>query len=196
MKRMIYVGLLFFLLGACDKETNQRETEKEASADAFMQLEEFPKLDTSISRKDTLEIEDELLPIHGPINKESLGEYYPGVTDTLKDVRIIGSEKIELNPGKGILVSILHNTGTFDQMILCTHDRNLNLLDHQYISKATQFDGKSHTIEYEIMSTNSIRFDQVDYGFVKKEEEEIDTVKFETYVLKVSEAGQILTVKH
>ena len=192
MKGMIYLGFLFLLLGACDKTINQQKTEKGDSIDSLMPQEAFPILDTPITAMDSVEAEDELLPIQGPISRDNLRAYYPGVTDTIKDLRIVGSEKIELTPGKGILVSILHNTGSFDQMILCTHDSHLNLLDHFYIGKATQFDGKSHTIEYEFLSSNSIRFDQVDYGFVNKDgEEEIDTVKYETYVLGVNDEGKI-----
>jgi len=194
LQKCLAIIVLPFCILACAKTTEAEKDAQLISTDLpTLPLEEVIAKDTSTSLPDSSESDTELLPIHGPIDRDKLSRYFPGITDTISDLRILGSEKIALNPGNGIEVSILHNTGTFDQMILCTHDQNLNLLDHHYIGKATQLDGKSHTIEYEILSTNSIRFDQVDYGFVKKAgEEEIDTVKFETYVLRVREEGQIV----
>jgi hypothetical protein len=150
-------------------------------------LNKKQSIEANHTKKDT-----SLLPIHGEINQEKLARYFPEVTDTIKDLRVIGSEKIDLNPGNGILVSILHNTGTFDQMIICTHDSNLILIDNLYIGKATDFDKTSHTIEYEIIDENSLKFDQVDWGYVKKEEEfEIDTLKYESYIITVNGQGKI-----
>ena len=118
-----------------------------------------------------------------------MNEYYPKVTDTIRDLRIIGSEKIDLKIGNGILVSLLHNTGTFDQMIICTHNKNLDLIDNLYIGKATDFDnGKSHTIEYSIKDKKEIIFTQIDWGYVG---EEIEPVKKEKMSITINEKGKI-----
>ena len=134
----------------------------------------------------------QILPIHGELNREELAKYFPGVTDTIKDLRIIGSEKIDLINENGIIISILHNTGTFDQMLVCTHDSSLNLIDNFYIGKATEFDGTSHTIEYKLIDDNSLKFNHVNWGQFKDGNEfDIDTVKYETYTINVSENGKI-----
>lgn len=161
------------------------------------------KVDTIVS--DTLTYTDSLkeainkgeaqknsLPIHGKMNHDLLDQYYHGLTDTINDLRIVGSERLDLRPGNGIIVSILHNTGTFDQMILCTHDSILNLIDKLYIGKATMFDKTSHTIEYEIVDRNSMKFDQVDWGYVKKgNKSEIDTVRSKSYSIRINKQGKI-----
>jgi len=118
-----------------------------------------------------------------------LNKYYPKVTDTIRDLGIIGSEKIDLNPGNNIIVSLLHNTGTFDQMIICTHNKDFALVDNLYIGKATDFDnGKSHTIEYHIKDKNEIIFTQIDWGYVG---DEIEPVKKENMSITINENGQI-----
>lgn len=133
------------------------------------------------------------LPIHGEIDGEKLERYFPGVLDTIKDIRIVGSEKINLNPGNGIVVSILHNTGTFDQMIVCTHDKNLKLIESLYLGKATAFEKSSETLDYKIIGDNSLRFDLVNWGFVAKmDENEIDTIKHESFIISVSDQGEII----
>ncbi len=129
------------------------------------------------------------LPIHGRMTEEKLDKYYPKMTDTIKKLRIFGSERLDLNPSNDIIVSLLHNTGTFDEMILCTHNSNFKLIDHLYIGKSTAFDnGKSHTVEYAIMNHNTIIFDLIDWGYVKDEIEPIKTEKLE---VSINETGTI-----
>lgn len=133
------------------------------------------------------------LPIHGELSREELTKYYPKITDSIKELRICGSEKIDLNPGNGIIVSLLHNTGTFDQMIICTHNKKLDLIDDLYIGKATDFDnGKSHTIEYSLKSNNEVIFHQIDWGYLG---EEIVPVKEEKLNISINENGQIIYKK-
>ncbi len=132
-------------------------------------------------------------PIHGDLTPASLAKYYPNITDTIKQKANISSQKLDLNPGNGISVSLLHNTAVSDQMFLCTHDKKFNLLDRLYIGKSTDFDdGKSHTIETKIINKNEIVFEQIDWGYIKKgEEEEIDTVKHEKWVVRIDKDGMI-----
>src|SRR5690606_15865662 len=126
------------------------------------------------------------LPIHGELSKEQLEKYYPKITDTIKDLSITFSEP--LNTQQATDLSMLHNSGTFDQMFLCTHDKNFNLLDCYYVGTSTMFDGKSHSIEYQKINDNSIEFHHVDWGYVKNE---IDTIKYQKYSLTVTQTGRI-----
>ena len=191
MNKFIYIEILSFFLG-CNTNNNSLNEKTILTADTilvnkeiFIQQSNYNDTDLEIDEKNNL-------PIYGKINRKNLIKYFPRITDTIKDLRIIGSEKIDLKLKKVILVSILHNTGTFDQMIVCTHDSNLNLIDNFYIGKATDFDKTSHTIEYEIINENSLRFDQVNWGYVKKGEEfEIDTIKYESYIISIDNQGKI-----
>jgi hypothetical protein len=192
LKKLIYILFFYILFIGCNTEAKQKSVKNILTIEPNLIKEEILIKDSlSINVDSTIERVD-LLPIYGIISRENLSLYFPEVTDTIKDLRIVGSERIDLNPGNGILVSILHNTGTFDQMIVCTHDRNLNLIDKFYIGKATDFDKTSHTIEYKIIGENSLEFDQVDWGFVKKEEEfEIDTLKYDRFSITINGQGKI-----
>jgi len=157
------------------------------------------KINEEISIKDSIVVKPDLIqtmikksPIHGEINREELARYFPEITDTIKDLRTLGSEKINLKTENGIIVSILHNTGTFDQMILCTHDCSLTLIDNFYIGKATDFDQTSYTIEYTITDGNNLQFNHVDWGYLKRDKDlEIDTLEYESYSISVDEKGKI-----
>jgi hypothetical protein len=132
------------------------------------------------------------LPIHGGLNQKQIDRYYPEILDTIKDRRIIVSESIDISTTTDIYVSMLYNTGTFDQMFLCTHDKNFNLLDSYYIGTSTMFDKTSHVIEYKKISNDCLEFHHVDWGYVKKKgEEEIDTLSYKKYVLTVTKTGKI-----
>ena len=126
------------------------------------------------------------LPIHGELSKQQLQKYYPKITDTIKDLSITFSEP--LNTQQATDLSMLHNSGTFDQMFLCTHDKNFNLLDCYYVGTSTMFDGKSHSIEYQKINDNSIEFHHVDWGYIKNE---IDIIKYQKYSLTVTQTGRI-----
>jgi hypothetical protein len=128
------------------------------------------------------------LPIHGELSKQQLQKYYPKITDTIKDLSIIFSEPLNTQQATDIYTSMLHNSGTFDQMFLCTHDKNFNLLDCYYVGKSTMFDGNSHSIEYQKINDNSFEFHHVDWGYVKNE---IDTIKYQKYSLTVTQTGRI-----
>ncbi len=181
-----------FLLVSCNTETKESSIEHSESSDMVEIKEETPAKDSIAVKPDSIQELIKELPIHGEINREELTRYFPKITDTIKDLRIIGSEKINLKTNNGIIVSILHNTGTFDQMILCTHDSTLTLIDNFYIGKATDFDRTSHTIEYGITDDNNLKFDLVDWGFVKKGEDfEIDSVGYESYSISIDEKGKI-----
>lgn len=132
------------------------------------------------------------LPIHGRLSHAQIDRYYPHLLDTMQTVVQVGAEPVDLKPRGGHWVSLLHNTGTFDQIILCTHDSNLILVDHCYIGKATNFDQTSHTIEFNRLGANRMAFHHVDWGWVENEgESDIDTIAYRSYVLKILDSGKI-----
>lgn len=155
------------------------------------------KPDKNITKKDNLiEIDTDTtqvqaieLPIHGELTPEKLAKYYPKLTDTLKDVGIFYAEEMELNTKNQIITSLLHNTGASDEMILSTHNESLELIDHLYIGKTTNFDnGKSQTVNCRIQDNDEILFNKVDWGYV---EEEIDTVQYQQLIVKINDDGSI-----
>lgn len=189
MNKLIYITILLFVFISCKSDINQDIDSAQADENDILHKNSFIT--------DSIDSERTILPIHGEINRVNLAKYYPHVTDTIKDLKIMGSEKIDVNPGNGVIVSLLHNSGTFDQMILCTHDKNLSLIDKLYIGKATDFDnGKGHTIDFSIVNNNEIIFHQVNWGYVKYENAvEIDTVKYVEWNIHINENGQIKNTK-
>ncbi len=186
MKNKSFIKIILLVLISsffyCKQDKSENKTTKLVANEA----KEPEKIDSTNQ-------ELQILPIHGELDRDDLAKYYPKVADDIKDIRIFGSEKIDLNSGNEILVSLLHNTGTFDEIIICTHNKKLVLIDHLYIGKATDFDnGKSHTIESEI-NQHEIIFHQVDWGFVKNgNEEEIDTIKYEKWMVSIRNDGRII----
>lgn len=189
MNKQFYI-FIFSLTLICCNSNKKKDLDNELIIINSVQNPKNESTDyNNFVKVDTINKEQNNLPIHGELNRNDLSKYYPRITDTIKDLRIIGSEKIDLNPGNGITVSLLHNTGTFDQMIICTHNKNFDLIDNLYIGKATDFDnGKSHTIEYSIKNNNEIIFNQIDWGYVG---EEIEPIKKEKTRIKINEIGQI-----
>ncbi len=187
MNKVFYLLFLSLTFTFCNSKKEQ-DTEK-LIVNGKEDLKIESKVD-SISESD--------LPIYGIIDSIKLAKYFPNTTDTIKDLRIIGCEKIDLKNENEILISLLHNTGTFDQMILCTHDKKLKLIDHLYIGKATSFDnGKSHTIDYFLNGNDEIVFNQVDWGYVYNHEgeENIDTIKFVQQNITITKSGEIKSTK-
>lgn len=175
MRILISITLISILLACC----NTKDKSNEGSS-------QWKHL------KDSFNINKRARPYHYKTNRDSLIKYNPGILDTIKDLRVVGSELIDMNPGNEIIVSLLHNTGTFDQIFICSHDKNLKLIDSYYLGKATMFDGSSHTIESTIIDNNNIRIDHVDWGFSKRGKEiEIDTLKTYSYNIRVDEFGKI-----
>ncbi|WP_159779521.1 hypothetical protein [Flavobacterium sp. 9AF] len=187
MNRLILLGLILVSIIHCKSNEEKRQT-KTINCLQTIETKKSKPIELEIEKKDSKN-EQSILPIHGKLSQENLHKYYPKITDTIRDLRIIGSEKIDLNPGNKITVSILHNTGTFDQMIVCTHDKNFGLIDHLYIGKATAFDNdKSHTIEFFIKNKKEIIFLQTDWGYSG---EEIVPIKKEEMIITLNEKGQI-----
>ena len=183
MNKLIYIVPFLLTFIACTSNKKQNTVISSSGIDSV-----------KIDKKESVNKEQNRLPVHGEINPEKLTKYFHKLTDTIKNLGVIYSEKMELHPGNDIVVSLLHNTRIFDQMILCTHTKELDLIDNLYIGKATNFDnGKSRTIDYSILSNNEIVFNKVDWGYVKKEnEEEIDTVKHDKLHISINNKGRIM----
>jgi hypothetical protein len=183
MRCFAFISFAFsIILFSCSNNNNLSESDKSFSSVENIEI---------INQYDSSNNDEIILPLHGELNKDKLNLYYPNIMDTIKDLRILGSEILNLNPSHEIIVSLLHNTGTFDQMIICTHDKNLKLIDNLYIGKSTTFDKTSHTIEFEILNENSLKFNHVDWGFVKNKEHEIDTTNFLSYIITIDGKGKI-----
>ena len=180
MKRLIIFGLILISAICCkSNENNELTTEIDS-------LQKTEPIKSEIEKED-FKKEQYILPIHGELSQQNLNKYYPKVTDTIQDLRIIGSEKIDLSPCNKIIVSLLHNTGISDQMIICTHNKNFDLIDYLYNGKATDFDnGKSHTIDYTLKNKNEIIFNLTDWEYVG---EEIVPVKKEKMSLNIAIKG-------
>ncbi len=177
--------IAFIALTACSSPTVDKvvNTSADTNVVAIADQNNSGSSDTSKDK-----IKTNTLPIHGELSKQQVEKYYPKITDTIKDLRIIGSEPLDIQTTADIYVSMLHNTGTFDQMFLCTHDKKFNLLDCYYVGTSTMFDGTSHTIECKKVSDDRLEFNHVDWGYVKNE---IDTTKHQKYFLTITKTGKI-----
>lgn len=77
-------------------------------------------------------------------------------------------------------------------MILCTHDTNLILTDHYYIGKTTDFDGRTHTIQFNPIGPDQLEFHHVDWGYPHSNRPaEIDTTAYRRYVLRIMPSGKL-----
>ena len=143
--------------------------------------------------KDSITNTIELFPMLGRLDSIKKNRYYPALTDTIKEIATLFSQKVDMNPGNGIIVTMLHNGGTFNQMIFCTHDNAYNLIDSYYVGKSTMFDGASHTIRYNLIDNSNIKFEHVDWGYTHKDYSgEIDTINYYNYILEVNSTGRII----
>lgn len=151
------------------------------------------QITTSDSTQNINKVTNDSLPIHGTLNQKQIDQYYPKILDTIRDLRIISSEPIAIKINSNIYVSILHNAGTSDQMFLCTHDKEFNLMDNIYIGTNIMFDRTSHTINYKLIGEGQLEFHHVNWGYVKRNgENEIDTLSYRKYKLTITKTGKII----
>ena len=136
--------------------------------------------------------QEESLPIHGALDKDALSKYYPRVLDE-ESVGAVYAEKINLPTKNATIVSLLRNTVGFQQIFLCTHNKDLGLIDVFYVGKATDFDnGKEETITYNILKDSTMVFDKVVWGMLLKSEDnekKMDTLAHEIIALRVNQKG-------
>jgi Ser-tRNA(Ala) deacylase AlaX len=123
---------IFVAFIACSNPTIEDKSSLSSSGAAKTEL--MPQKNTSSFDGHENKIQTDSLPIHGELNQIQIEKYYPKILDSIKDIRIIGAEQLDVQTASGIHVSMLYNTGTFNQMFLCTHDKNFNLLDSYYVS--------------------------------------------------------------
>ena len=136
----------------------------------------------------------ENLPEWGFVNFD-FDKYYPGILDTIKLRRITTANKVKLNPGNGIIVSILINSGTFEQMFLCTHDSTSKLIDSYYIGTSTMYDNrKAYNIEKKILNQSTIQFHHTDLEEINKNGVwEMDTLNYDIKTASIDSTGHITT---
>ena len=134
----------------------------------------------------------ENLPEWGIVNFD-FDKYYPGILDTVKIRRITTANKLKLKPGNGIIVSMLINSGTFEQMFLCTHDSTSKLIDSYYVGTSTMYDkGKSVSIEKKIINNSTIKFFHTDWGEKNNNGVwEMDTLSHFINTVKIDTSGTI-----
>ena len=118
---------------------------------------------------------------------------FPGITDTIIDKRIFIASKIGTIGKTNTTISILNNTGTFEQMFLCTHNKDNKLVDSYYIGKSTMWDGSSHVIEKEIVNDSTLKFHHCDFGY--NTSNEIDTIKYYSEIVLIQNNGMIKEIK-
>jgi hypothetical protein len=193
MRTLTAIVILTFLITlGCNNQTKTATDTSNLKSDTTAK-ESAIQIKTPDSTQSRNKVKYDSLPIHGALNQKQIDRYYPKILDTIKDRRIIGSDQVDIKNSNDIYVSMLHNTGTFDQMFLCTHDNKFNLLDTYYIGTSTMFDKTSHTIEYKIISDDKLEFHQVDWGYVKgNNENEIDTLNYSKYILTITKTGKIV----
>ena len=193
MRTLTAIMILTFLITlSCTNETKTSTDTSNLKSDTGIK-DSATQISASASSQSRDVVKYDSFPIHGALNQKQIDRYYPKILDTSKDRNTIGSEPVALNSNLDIYVTMLHNTGTSDQIFLCTHDNKFNLLDTYYIGTSTMFDETSHTIEYKITRDNRLEFHHVDWGYVKRNgEHEIDTLNYRKYILAITKTGKIV----
>lgn len=194
---------LFWILAAITVNDHIHRAKGDSSGPHFVQprdkeaegQEAAPLIfeETGAPEKNRITISESLenLPEQGIANFD-YNKFYPGILDTVEDRRIVAASRLKMEPGNDIIVTILNNSGTFDQMFLCTHDSNSTLLNSYYIGKATMWDGTSHTIKQHILDNHTIRFDHVHWGINHDQgHQDVDTAKHYSRTLFIGTDGSI-----
>ncbi len=197
IQHLIY-PLTILLIYSCSNFSNRNDEEKvKPTLTEDMTVGDYTFVIKEPDSTNTQIIENKL-PLHGGLNQKQVDQYYPGILDTIQKKRLFGADPVDMMRTSNINVSMLQNAGTSNQMFLCTHDKNFQLLDSYYIGTSTMFDGTSHSIEYEKISEDQLKFRHVDYGYVTITDlynDEIDTLKYWEYVLAITKDGKIVKQK-
>src|SRR5687768_810788 len=118
------IQTIFIALTACSSPTTSDKPDLPTDTS---KIELTSRKTMSVSTDHENKIQTHSLPIHGALNQKQIDQYYPKIIDTIKERRAIGSERLDIQTTADLYVSMLQNTGTFNQMFLCTHDKNFNL---------------------------------------------------------------------
>ena len=189
----LFYPLIILLICACSNFSNSKGEESiKPTLTEDMTVGDYKFVVKDPDSTNTPIIEDKL-PLHGGLNQQQVDQYYPGILDTIQKKRMFAADPVDMMRTSNIYVSMLHNAGTSDQMFLCTHDKTFQLLDSYYIGTSTMFDGTSHSIEYDKLSEDQLKFRHVDYGYVNNtDDDEIDTLKHWECVLTLTKTGKIV----
>lgn len=183
------VSMLFI---SCNSNKDKHEENVSKMVDASKNYSTDSNDTSELPRIEITDKELKDLPLYGDLNQAKVAKYYPNITDTIKQLFNLSAQKLDLDPGNGILVGLLYNSAVSAQIFLCTHDKKLNLIDKLYIGMTTDFDdGKSHTITQKIISKSEINFDKVDWGYVKNGDNDIDTIGHEKWEIYIDKNGLI-----
>ncbi len=144
------------------------------------------KIDTSFQAKKAF-IQQQM---QGELTDYKLRTYYPSLTDTIQNKKIFASAIIKMKVNDSIIVSILHNAGDTDQIFLCTHNLNKQMIDKYYIGKATQFENAGHTIEYKIENDSVMIINHEEWVY-NDTTNEVEMVKKYLYSLLIDNKGNI-----
>ncbi|WP_026976244.1 hypothetical protein [Flavobacterium tegetincola] len=186
-----YTAIVFLLFISCKVDKYQQDTREATITDSLQVSVHNYNNNNKITSIDTINKEIGKLPIYGKLSQANLNDYYPKITDTIKALGHVSAEKLDLNPGEGIVVGMLYNSAVSAQMFLCTHGKKLNLIDKLYVGTATDFNVTSHTIKMKIINSKQINFDKVDWGFIKNSQDEIGVIGHEQWLVTIDKKGLI-----
>ncbi|WP_186754064.1 hypothetical protein [Echinicola salinicaeni] len=137
--------------------------------------------------------QDTALPLHGLLDKEALAKYYPILSNECNSMGNFYGQRIALTNDQEDILSLVNRTDSFTEYYLYSHNKDFKAIDSFYLGKAMDFDnGKSVTIDYEIIKDKSIVFTKVIWGSVYQNNEEvIDTLTQETITIQVNPKGEL-----
>lgn len=162
------------------------------SVDSLTNLDFLDKEPNNFPQQQT-STQDDVLPLHRLLDKEDLTTYYPEILNEFDFNGNFNAKKIALKNDNGAILSLLRHTDSNSDYFLYSHDQNLKVIDSYYIGEAMDFDnGKSVTIDYEIIADTSISFNIVVYGSIlRNNEESIDTLAHETKTILINKNGTL-----
>ncbi|SHO64319.1 hypothetical protein [Algoriphagus zhangzhouensis] len=134
-----------------------------------------------------------VFPLHGLLDKEALATYYPEVLSEFNFNGKFHAKRIAWTNGNGAILSLLQHTDSNSDYFLYSHDQNFKVIDSFYIGEAMDFDnGKSVTIDYDVIQDTSISFNKVVFGaIIRNNEETIDTLAHETTTIQINKNGTL-----
>ncbi|MBN3581922.1 SH3 domain-containing protein [Algoriphagus aestuarii] len=133
------------------------------------------------------------LPFHGVLDIETVATYYPEILTEFDSIGNFFAQRIPISNNRGSILSLLRHTYSYTDYFLYAHDEDFQSIDFFYLGKAMDFDnGKSVTIDYEIIADTSISFNKVVYGSIlRNKEESIDTIAHEITTIQINKNGTL-----
>jgi hypothetical protein len=176
------------LISSCGDNKSQLNSMVAAADSTAFEKEDSLTTEISNLKEDTLGLEVPFLEDWW-ISDEEIKRYFPNVIDTIAERRQIVATRFREKPWPTIQLSTIRNTGTFEQIFLCTHDSTLQLIDSYYVGKARDMDGTSEGIEYKLLDKRNLYFEHIVWidNF-----DTIDSLPPKRYTLHITEKGEIV----